>query len=204
MPARLKLALLVACAVAAALLGAVALSAGGHPPDLQLVEGFAGAQTPPSIPPQDFTLRDQDGKRVKLSDYRGHVVVVTFLYSTCQSTCPVVAQQIRGALNQLRTPVAALAVSVDPASDTPLNARRFLVKQSVEGRLRFLLGTRAQLTPVWRDYGIQPQTAVQGSTSDHTSYVVLVDGTGRQRIGFPDSALTPEGLAHDITRLQRR
>lgn len=202
MPQRLKLAVLVACVAAGALLGAIALSAGSRARSLQLVEGFAGAQTPASIPPQDFTLHDQDGRLVRLSDYRGKVVVVTFLYSTCQSTCPVIAQQIRGALNQLRSPVPALAVSVDPVNDTPLNARRFLVKQSVDGRIRFLLGTRAQLRPVWRDYGIQPQTALKGAPSDHTSYVVLVDRTGRQRVGFPDSELTPEALAHDIGRLQ--
>lgn len=184
------------------MLGAAALTAGSHTRSLQLVEGFAGAQTPASIPPQDFTLHDQDGKLVRLGSYRGEVVIVTFLYSTCRDTCPLIAQQIRGALNQLRTPVPALAVSVDPANDTPLNARRFLVKQSVDGRIRFLLGTRAQLAPVWRDYGVQPQTELRAAPSDHTAYVVLVDRTGRQRVGFPASELTPEALAHDIRRLQ--
>ncbi len=202
MPSRLKLALLVGCAGVSILLGAAALTAGSHTRSLQLVEGFAGAQTPASIPPQDFTLHDQDGKLVRLGDYRGKVVVVTFLYSTCRDTCPLIAQQIRGALNQLKSPVPALAISVDPANDTPLNARRFLVKQSVDGRIRFLLGTRAQLAPVWRDYGVQPQTALRDAPSDHTAYVVLVDRAGRQRVGFPASELTPEALAHDIRRLQ--
>jgi hypothetical protein len=32
--------------------------------------------------------------------------------------------------------------------------------------------------------------------------VLLIDRHGRQRIGFPVQQLTPEGLAHDIRRLQ--
>jgi len=202
MSPRFKLAVLLAAGAVGGLFGALALTPGGRAPGLQLVQGFAGAQTPPSIPPQDFALHDENGRAVKLSDYRGRIVLVTFLYSTCRDTCPIIAHQIRGALDQLKTAVPALAVSVDPANDTPLNAHRFLVKQSVDGRIRFLLGTRAELAPVWRDYGIQPQTEVKNAKSDHTAYVVLVDAAGRQRVGFPDSELTPEALVHDITRLQ--
>ena len=50
---------------------------------------------------------------------RGEPVVVAFLYSTCEDRCPVQAQQIKGALNELGTRLPALAVSVDPANDTP-------------------------------------------------------------------------------------
>jgi protein SCO1/2 len=172
-----------------------------RPTDLQLVEGFAGAQRPPQIPPDDFSLHDQDGRLVRLRDYAGRVVILAFLYSTCQDTCPLIAQQIRGALDQLGRPVPALAVSVDPTADTPLNARRFLFKQSVAGRLRFLLGSRAELAPIWRGYFVKPQSPGSSSRSDHTVDVVLVDKAGRQRIGFPSDQLTPEALVHDIRRL---
>ena len=37
---------------------------------------------------------------------------------------------------------------------------------------------------------------------EHSAYVVLVDGSGMQRIGWPVDRLTPEGLAHDIRQLQ--
>ena len=63
--------------------------------------------------------------------------------------------------------------------------------------MNFLMGTKAQLAPVWKDYGIQPQ--VKGI--DHSAYVILVDKKGVQRVGFPTDQLTPEGLAHDIRRL---
>jgi protein SCO1/2 len=64
--------------------------------------------------------------------------------------------------------------------------------------MRFLLGTRAELAPVWKAYGIQPQ----GADFDHSAYVLLIDRQGRQRIGFPVHQLTPDALAHDIRQLQ--
>jgi protein SCO1/2 len=162
-------------------------------------DGFAGALSPPNIPVRDFHLRDQDGKPASVDEYRGKVVVLTFMYSTCQDTCPVTAQTIRGALDQVGHDVPVLAVSVDPSHDTPDTAERFLVKQSMSaGRMRFLLGTRAQLAPVWKAYGIRPQ----GKGFEHTAYVAVLDKTGRQRVGFPVDHLTDNYLAHDIRKLE--
>lgn len=200
MPRRLRWVLtgLIAC-VAAALL-AVTLADRGDDGGAaaQGSSGFAGAQRPPGIPPQDFRLADQDGKPAALADYRGQVVVLTFMYSTCKDTCPLQADQIRGALDDLGDDAPpAITVSVDPGNDTPDRAKSFLLKHSLTGRMRFLLGTRAQLAPVWKAYGIQPQ----GAAFDHSAYVLLIDARGRQRIGFPLNQLTPEGLAHDVRLL---
>jgi protein SCO1/2 len=63
--------------------------------------------------------------------------------------------------------------------------------------MRFLLGSRPQLAPIWKAYGIQPQ----GKAFDHTAYVVLVDRDGVQRVGWPVDKITPEGLAHDLRLL---
>jgi protein SCO1/2 len=163
---------------------------------------FKGAMRPPA-PAADFALRDQDGDLVQLSGLRGTVVVLTPLYTHCQDTCPLTAQQVRGALDDLsgdeREGVRALALSVDPANDDADSARRFLVERRVSGYLDFLLGPRSELQPVWRDYGFAPQTKEE----EHNSYVVLIDKRGRQRVGFPVDHLTPEDLAHDIRVLLR-
>jgi protein SCO1/2 len=159
--------------------------------------GLAGATIDAPAPP--LRLRDQDGRRFDLAAERGHVVVVTFLYSTCQDTCPIIAQQIRGALDQLGHDVPVAAISVDPAGDTPFHVRRFLVEQHLIGRMRFLTGTRAQLAPVWRAWGVQPQER----DSEHSVHVLLVDPRGRLRSGFPADHLTPEALRHDIAVLER-
>lgn len=195
MPARARLALLLtATLVLVAALAIVLFAGGGARSD---GKSFEGSLRPDGIPPIDWTLRDQDGKRVRLDDYRGRPVILTFMYSTCRDTCPLTAQQIRIALDDLGTDVPALAVSVDPTDDTPLNARRFLAKQSLTGRMRFLLGSRAQLEPIWKAYGIQPQ----GKAFDHSAYVVLIDRRGVQRVGWPVEQLRPEGLAHDLRLL---
>jgi len=195
---RLALTVVIACCAAAILAVVVASGSSGGGPKVIVQHGFAGALRPPQIPPKDFSLRDQDGQPASLRQYRGQPVILTFMYSTCQNTCPIMADQIRGALNDLGHDVPALAISVDPRNDTPLNAKRFLLKHALVGRMRFLLGTRAQLAPIWKAYGIQPQ----GSRFDHSAYVLVIDKRGKQRVGFPMSELTPEGLAHDVKVLQ--
>jgi protein SCO1 len=188
----------IACCAAAIVAVVVASGSSGGGKSYTVNNGFAGALRPPQIPPRDFALRDQDGQVASLRAYRGQPVLLTFLYSTCRDTCPIMADQIRGALDDLGRAVPALAVSVDPKGDTALNAKRFLLKHELSGRMRFLLGSRARLAPVWRAYGIRPQSRAY----DHSAYVLLIDKRGKQRVGFPVSELTPEGLAHDVKVLQ--
>lgn len=194
-PPRVRLTLmLVATLVLLGALAVIVFAGGSDEPS----DGFEGALRPDGIPPIRFSLQDQDGKLATLAQYRGEPVVLTFMYSTCKDTCPLTAQQIRGALDDLGQDVPTLAISVDPANDTPLNARRFVNRQSLTGRMRFLLGTQAELAPIWKAYGIQPQ----GKAFDHSAYVVLVDARGVQRVGWPVEKLTPEGLAHDLKVLE--
>lgn len=201
---RLRLTLVVATACLIAVLAGVVLLGGddGSADAGASPTGFHGGLRPPGARAADFRLRDQDGDAATMRAYRGETVIVTFLYSACRDTCPLTAQQIRGALDQLgaamRVPV--LAVSVDPAGDTPLHVKQFLVRQHLVGRMRYLVGTRAELEPVWRAYGIQPQ----GEGFEHTASTVVVDGAGRQRLGYLTDQLTPEALAADLRALAAR
>ena len=197
MPARLRLALFVAGLLAVTAIAAVLLFAVGQ--RAVPAAGFAGATRPPGIAPAEFGLRDEQGDPVRLSDMRGKPVVVTFLYTTCRDTCPLTAQQIRIALDDLGHDVPVVAVSVDPKHDDARRARAFLAKQGMRGRMHWALGSDAQLQRLWRAYGIQPQTDDQ----EHTAYTILLDGRGVQRVGFAASVLTPDALAHDIGVLER-
>jgi protein SCO1 len=194
-PTRLVLALTILCVIAAAGVFGVWLATRGG--DAPAATGWEGSLRPPGTRLPDFSLADQDGEPVSAAELRGEPVVVTFIYSTCEDTCPGQVQSIRGALDDLGRDVPVIGVSVDPANDTPESARAFLLEQSMTGRMEFVLGTRAELEPLWRAFGIAPQ--VEGR--EHSAYTVLVDGDGRQRIGFPASQLTPRRLAHDLARL---
>ena len=198
-PARLRLTLVVAAACLVAALPAAVLLGGNSDGTVSAAgpTGLHGAIRPPQARAIDFRLLDQDGKPATMRAYRGRTVVVTFLYSTCQDTCPLTAQQIRGALDDYGHDVPVVAISVDPKGDTPLHVKRFLVKQHLTGRMRYLVGTRAQLVPVWRAYGIQPQ----GQGYEHTASTVIVDATGAQRVGYLSDQLTPEALAGDLRAL---
>jgi protein SCO1/2 len=189
------MALMTLCLLAAAGVAGVVLARAGE--DSPASSGWEGAIRPPGMRMPAFSLSDQDGNPVSDASVRGRPAVVTFLYSTCEDTCPATTQSIRGALDRLGRDVPVLAFSVDPANDTPRRARAFLLEQSMTGRMQFLLGTREQLEPVWRAFGIAPQR----DGLEHTAHTVLIDAEGRQRIGFPSSQLTPRRLAADLARL---
>jgi protein SCO1 len=181
-------------------LGAIVLAAPRDDDDSVASGGtrFEGAVMPKGLKAPDFSLENQDGERVSMRDFRGQPVIVTFLYTTCEDTCPVQAQTVRGALDELGEDVPAIAIAVDPPRDTPERARAFLSEQRALGRLDFVLGTRAELKPLWKGFYVRPQSVTQ----EHNARFTLVDERGFQRVGYPGFEATAERIAHDIRILQ--
>lgn len=180
-------------------LGAIVLAAPeDEPPEPSGPRRFEGAVLPAGLRAPDFNLTDQDGKRISMRSLRGKTVIVTFLYTTCEDTCPTQAQQVKGAFDELGKDVPAVAVAVDPPRDNQARARAFLSEQRMTGRMSFALGTRSELEPVWRAFAVQPQR----DDLEHTGRFVLVDAKGLQRVGFPLQEATPERIAHDVRLLE--
>jgi len=194
------------CGAAALALGAlvvVSLVTGrqGSSPSTSVPKtAFDGSLMPPGARAPDFALRDQDGRLVRMSALRGRPVIVTFLYAKCTGSCPAQAQQIKGALDDLGHDLPAIAISVDPAHDNARLARHFLAVQGMSKRIRFLLGSKRQLEPVWKGFSIAPQRPGH----EHQSWLTLVDSRGMQRVGYPGAEVTPERLAHDLRILERQ
>jgi cytochrome oxidase Cu insertion factor (SCO1/SenC/PrrC family) len=142
---------------------------------------------PPREPARDFRLRDQDGRWTTLAQARGKVVVLTFLYSTCHDLCPAQAGEIAGAVGKVGgTGVMVYGVSVDPVGDTPARARGFLKRHGLYGGpVKFLVGTRAQLRPVWHDYGIVPIGATPAEAE------AAAEGTERYLVAHPHEKPRP-------------
>lgn len=195
---RIAVALLLVGVLA---LGAIVLAAGGggDSDPVAAEDTFAGALMPEGLPAPDFELENQDGEPVSMRSLRGKPVLVTFLYTHCEDTCPASAQTARGALDDLGHDLPVLAIAVDPPNDTPQSARKFLAEQRATGRIDFVLGTRAELRPVWRGFAIRPQSV----TAEHNARFTLVDARGFQRVGYPGAEATPERLAHDLALLER-
>lgn len=191
---RSLLALFLAGLFALGVVVVVATSGGGEEP---AGDEFAGSRLPDGLRAPDFSLTDERGEPVSMKEFRGSPVVVTFLYTHCEDTCPPAAQQIKGALNELGRDVPALAIAVDPPNDTEASARAFLSKARMLGRMRFVLGSRDELLPVWNGFAIRPQFR----DAEHQARIVLIDKKGFQRIGFPIDQATPERIAHDMRLL---
>jgi len=157
---------------------------------------------PMSMPAQDFTLHDQDGKPVSISGFRGRVVAIAFLDSHCRQLCPLAADQIGQAQRTLgpASKLSLLVVSVAPATDTPESERAFAVMHHWTGEWHWLMGAPDQLAAVWKAYSI----AVQGTPDNvlHSTVVYLIDKEGFQRAGWA-SGLQPDQFARDVRFLDR-
>jgi cytochrome oxidase Cu insertion factor (SCO1/SenC/PrrC family) len=181
--------------------------------DARTSGSFDGAVLPSSARAPDFTLSDQHGHATSLSSYRGKVVVLVFLSSRCRA-CVLVAQQVRGALDELTASTSAskdtsagavndvqvIFVSTDPSADTPASVGRFLSETSLSGRVEFLVASPSRLRALWHAYGFAPTSSGQEASYPATA-VLLIDRSGSERVELGLEQLTPESLAHDIRKL---
>jgi protein SCO1/2 len=197
--ALLSLAALIAVIVAILLRGSDE-SSSPSPTSAGPASQFEGAALPLVAAAPNFTLDDQSGHAVSLRPTRGSVTVLSFLYADCGAPCVLIAQQIRGALDELKRPARVLIVSADPTADTRARVRRFLLQVSLTGRVSWLTAPRARLRSIWRAFDVTPASAGRVAFA-RMATVTLLDPQGRRRVLFGPEQLTPEALAHDIGRL---
>ncbi len=184
-----------AAAVAAALaLSYVPLALAGGTPV------FDGPTIKNPTTPPPFALRDQDGHTVRLSQQRGKVVLLTFLYTHCPDVCPLTAGNLSVALRTLgiqRRQVRVFAISVDPIGDTHSSIERFIHEHQLPSEFRYLTGTKIALTRIWASYGVKSLKQAGGDRVDHTLYTLLLDPTLKGRVLY-DSTATSTAITHDI------
>ena len=164
---------------------------------------LAGAELPNRETAPDFELEDAEGDPVRLSDQRGKLVFVTFLYTQCPDICPFIADSLNGALGELGEDagsVRVLAVSVDPENDTAARVKEYTAQHRLRPEFSYLIGTARELAPVWRSYDVLAFAQDPGDLVDHTAQTLLVDAEGRIRAAY--TAGTPSAdYAHDARAL---
>lgn len=199
MSTRVRLLALAVVGLAAVVVP-VALFAFGGEDDAEA--SFRGSRPPEGIELPELELPDQDGEVVRTADLRGKVALVTFLDTQCEESCPLIASAIADAVARLtaeeRERVVAVALSVDPAEDTPASVRRFLAGQGAEQALRYLVAPEAELRPLWEQFGIAA-SADTGIDDLHSAPVRVYDPSGIWAATLHAGAdLTPQNLAHDV------
>jgi protein SCO1 len=185
-----------------ALLLCAVLCAGKAAPRATQTLPTGGTPAPAGAEAPDFALRDQNGSLVRLSAQRGHLVVLTFLYTQCTDVCPLIAERTDAAVRALghrASDVRVLAVSVDPANDTPGAARAFVYAHRLLPEFRYLTGSRAKLAPVWQAYNVEVEARGADKVA-HAAPVLLLDRRGRPRY-FYGQDLRTAALLRDLRRL---
>ena len=191
-------------------------------------DAMVGTVLSSSEPAAPFELRDQFGEPAAIADYSGQVVVLTFLYTYCPDICPAATHRLRQThelLGDDADRVEFVAISVDPQRDSVERAYQYSLEKGMEDRWRFLVGSEEELSPIWRDYWLDPVIDVPEDEHDsdgdgdhggnanatgdsttpylvgHTAPVYLIDRDGFRRIVFTQLSLDPQSLVHDIRLL---
>jgi|SRR5215510_3100540 len=165
-------------------------------------------QTLPTIAPApDFTLTSQDGKPIALADLRGKVVVVTFIFTLCSATCPVLTPMMSLVQDRLGadfgTNVAFISITVDPERDTPdvLKLYAQMHGADVPG-WSFLTGEPSAAQDVIRRYGVFAAKTANGDI-EHSFLTSIIDRRGVLRVQYLGVRFDPEEFRRDLVTLLR-
>jgi protein SCO1 len=163
------------------------------------------ASLPTRGPAPSFSLVSQDGDSVSLSDFRGKVLAVTFIYTSCPDICPLLTQkmvQVQGALGTDFGPrIAFVSITVDPENDTPDVLKNFAAAVGANSAgWAFLTGPPAAVRAVIGQYGAVAFKNSDGGI-DHTALTSLVDRHGMLRVQYAGIQWQAEELLHDLQTL---
>jgi protein SCO1 len=160
---------------------------------------------PKIAPAPEFALTSQEGAPVKLADYRGKVVAVTFIFTLCADTCPVLTPMMSFVQDQLGNDfgekIAFVSITVDPERDTPQVLKDYA--QAFGANLNgwsFLTGPPEVIHDVTRRYGVFAAKTANGSI-DHTFLTSIIDQRGILRVQYLGVRFDPEEFRRDLVSL---
>jgi len=179
------------------LLGAIAAAMAGT------ADAGAKPEALPTIGPAPaFTLTAQDERRLALTDLRGKAVVLTFIYTTCADTCPLLTAKMAALQSRLGADFARrvffVSITVDPERDTPAVLKGYGAAHGARfDGWAFLTGTPAQIREVAKRYGIYYKKTARGDV-DHTFLTSVIDPRGLLRVQYLGVRFDPTELMADV------
>jgi protein SCO1/2 len=154
----------------------------------------------------EFTLTTHDGKAFRLSDLRGKVVLVSFIFTTCKGSCPATSLRMSQTARALAKAgvtdkVHLLSITLDPARDKPAVLRNYARLHDANLKhWTFLTGSQKQIDKVLSDWGMWARPGA-GGPLDHPSRVFLLDARGRMREIYNLEFFKPAWVLEDVQLL---
>ena len=185
------------------ILCAVLLAEDSSAKDAQTTSRLAVIRSAP-----DFALTTQAGQTLRRSDLKGKVLLVSFIFTTCNGTCPATTHRISQVQQELKARglgndglVRLLSITLDPARDTAEVLCVYMRLYDVDAtNWTFLTGSPDQVAKTIKAWGMWARPAANGQL-DHPSRIFLVDGRGRIREIYNLSFLKPAWIAEDVELL---
>ena len=184
----------------------IAIAAGGSFLALREVDARSaprpalGTELRPPRPLPDVPLEDAAGRTVRLSAFRGRVVVLSPILTLCAEVCPLTTgafmhAQRRAAAAGLGRRVVFVEVTVDPWRDTPARLRAFR-RLIHDRRVVMLTGSAGHIRRFWRALGVWYRRVPEGSPPsidwwthrperfdvEHSDALDIIDASGRWRV----------------------
>lgn len=165
---------------------------------LKRTETYAGTELSDIAP--DFSLMDQYGNLISLSEFGGKVVVLTFMDSQCKEVCPLTAAQLLQVYKRLdqrdADQVVFLAVNVNIHANTVSDVVQATQRWHLDEihSWHFLTGDPEELESVWKGYGVAAEAIAGSDEIMHTPGVFLID-PGMQQRWYISTPYSTEGNA---------
>jgi protein SCO1 len=147
------------------------------------------------------------GKSFDLASLRGKVVLVSFVYTTCNGVCSATTlslSRIQNTLEQAKlwgTSVEFVSITLDPKRDTPEVLNHYAQIFGADlARWHFLTGSPSQVESAIAAWGMWAKSDPTGAI-DHPSRIFLLDPRGHEREIYNLEFLKGETVLEDVRTL---
>lgn len=151
-----------------------------------------------------FTLEDSTGPLWNLTEQEGKVVVLAFIFTRCDNTCPVTSQNLKVVYESLTedelTKVSFVSVTVDWRHDSPSELNNWSDRMGYDWP--HLTGAKQALDPVYENYGVFPveqgDDSDEGYTVAHPSPTYIIDSNLKGRVVWSDFDFPVDLFTEDL------